>query len=136
MTQVPVLYLDLAYGTLANGWYNIINPDAVLFTHFFNNKGRRQKVIKAFEKSYNKIRNTYSYTSTPPTCSIYKIGFYFFYHVGFENIQETNNGLVSLRNGFSYEVSFDILLHLKKVRGGWALPRADIQKPYAPKCGQ
>jgi hypothetical protein len=34
-------------------------------------------------------------------------------------------------------VSLGIPLHLKKkVGGGCALPGADMQKPYAPKCGQ
>jgi hypothetical protein len=34
-------------------------------------------------------------------------------------------------------VSLGIPLHLKKkVRGGCALLRGDVQKPYAPKCGQ
>jgi hypothetical protein len=35
------------------------------------------------------------------------------------------------------EVSLGIHFHLKKkVRGGCALPAGDVQKPYAPKCGQ
>jgi hypothetical protein len=43
----------------------------------------------------------------------------------------------SLQSGLSNEVSHDIPLHLKKkVRGGYAFPGADIQKPYTPKCGQ
>jgi hypothetical protein len=43
----------------------------------------------------------------------------------------------SLRSGLSNEVSLDIPSHLKKqVRGGCALPGADKQKLYTPKCGQ
>jgi hypothetical protein len=39
--------------------------------------------------------------------------------------------------GLSNEVSLDIPFHLKKkVGGGCALPGADMQKPYASKCGQ
>jgi hypothetical protein len=41
------------------------------------------------------------------------------------------------------EVGFQTRYHLaypfiwkKKVRGGWELPGADLQKPIAPKCGQ
>jgi hypothetical protein len=41
------------------------------------------------------------------------------------------------------EVAFQTRCHLaypniwkKKVMGGCALPGADIQKPYAPKCGK
>jgi uncharacterized protein (DUF983 family) len=34
-------------------------------------------------------------------------------------------------------VSLGIPLHLKKkIRGACALPAAEMQKPYAPKCGQ
>jgi hypothetical protein len=57
--------------------------------------------------------------------------------LGFENIQEKNSALYSLRSGLSNEVSLGIHFHLKqKVRGGCALPAGDTQKPYAPKCGQ
>jgi hypothetical protein len=45
--------------------------------------------------------------------------------------------LYSLQIGLSNEVSLDILLRLKKkVGGGCALAGADMQKPYASKCGQ
>jgi hypothetical protein len=55
----------------------------------------------------------------------------------FENIQETNSALHSLRSGLSNEVSLGTPLHLKKkVRGCCTLPGADMQKPYVPKCGQ
>jgi hypothetical protein len=56
-----------------------------------------------------------------------------FYQVGFENIQETNSALYSLRSGLPNEVSLGIPFHLKKkVRGGCALLEGDMQKPYAP----
>jgi hypothetical protein len=56
---------------------------------------------------------------------------------GFENIQEINSALYSLGSGLSNEVSLGIPFHLKKkVWGGCELPRADMQKPYTPKCGQ
>jgi hypothetical protein len=43
--------------------------------------------------------------------------------VGFENIQETNSALYSLRRGLSNEVSLGIPFHLKKkVRGCCELP--------------
>jgi hypothetical protein len=62
---------------------------------------------------------------------------FIFYHVGFENIQETNSALYFLRSGLSNEVSPGIGFYLKKkVRGGCALPRGDMQKPYPPKCEQ
>jgi hypothetical protein len=65
------------------------------------------------------------------------INFFIFYDVGFENIQETNSALYSLRSGISNEVSLGISFHLKKkVRGCCELPAADMQKPYAPKYGQ
>jgi hypothetical protein len=37
---------------------------------------------------------------------------------------------------FKRGVTWHTLLFEKKVRGGCALPRGDVQKPYAPKCGQ
>jgi hypothetical protein len=62
---------------------------------------------------------------------------FIFYHVGFENIQETNSALYFLRSGLSNGVSPGIAFYLKKkVRGGCALPGGDMQKPYPPKCGQ
>jgi hypothetical protein len=63
---------------------------------------------------------------------------FIFQHVGFENNQETNSALYSLRSGLSNEVSLGIPLHLKekKVRSGCALPGGDMRKPYAPKFGQ
>jgi hypothetical protein len=58
---------------------------------------------------------------------------FIFYQVGFENIQETNSALYSLRSGLPNEVSLGIPFHLKKkVRGGCALLEGDMQKPYAP----
>jgi hypothetical protein len=54
-----------------------------------------------------------------------------------KNIQETNSALYSLQSELSNEVSLGIPLTFeKKVRGGCALPGGDMQKPYAPKCGQ
>jgi hypothetical protein len=62
---------------------------------------------------------------------------FFFYDVGFENIQETTSGLYSLRTGLSKEVSLGVPFHLKKkVRGSCAFPGGDMQKPYVPKCEQ
>jgi hypothetical protein len=62
---------------------------------------------------------------------------FIFYHVGFENIQETNSALYFLRSGLSNELSPGIGFYLKKkVRGGCALPRGDMQKPYPPKYEQ
>jgi hypothetical protein len=40
-----------------------------------------------------------------------------------------------LSNKVSVGVPFYIF-EKKKVRGGCALPGGDMQKPYAPKCGQ
>jgi hypothetical protein len=95
---------------------------------FLQQKGRSQKAIEVFEKSYDNM-----YTKcTPPTCSSYKIGFYFL--AGNKYIVRY---VYSLRSDLSNEVSLDIPSHLKKkVRGGCALPGADKQKPYTPKCGQ
>jgi hypothetical protein len=58
-------------------------------------------------------------------------------HKGFEKIQETNSALHSMRSELSNKVSLGIPFHLKKkVSGGCTLPGGDMQKPYAPKCGQ
>jgi hypothetical protein len=52
--------------------------------------------------------------------SVYKIGLIFLAR-GFENIQEINSALYSLRSGLSNKVSLGITFHLKKkVRGGGA----------------
>jgi hypothetical protein len=60
-----------------------------------------------------------------------------YFPVIFENIQETNSALYSLRSGLSNEVSLGIPFHLKKkVKGGCALPGGDMQKPPRPECGQ
>jgi hypothetical protein len=62
---------------------------------------------------------------------------FIFYHVGLENIQETNSALHFLRSELSIKASLAEPFHLKqKVTGGCALPGGDMQKPHTPKWGQ
>jgi hypothetical protein len=51
-------------------------------------------------------------------------------------IQETNNALYFFRSELLNGVTWHTFTFEKKVRGSYALPGGDMEKPYSPKCGQ